>query len=73
MLVHWEHRKPTEKLQVQMKIKRENREAGKEHWQACSPGKRQHLCLTESRAGKVKMDDIGFNRGRILEKSWSLY
>lgn len=39
MLVHWEHRKPTEKLQVQMKIKRENREAGKEHWQACGPGK----------------------------------
>ena len=38
MVVHWEHRKPTEQLQVQMKIKRENREAGKEHFKVCDLG-----------------------------------
>ena len=70
MLVHWEHRKPTEKLQVQMKIKRE-----KKGNNICRSVvlERQHLCLTESRAGKVKMDDIGIKRGKVLEKSRSLY
>lgn len=72
MLVHWGLRKPTEKLQVQMKIKRENREQRKRVWRSVILG-RQHLCLTESRAGNVKMDGVGIKRGKILEKSWSLY
>lgn len=44
------NREPTEGLQTQMKSKRENREAGREHVKV---SEMQPLCLTKSRAGHL--------------------
>lgn len=65
-VVLWEHRGHTEGLQIQVKAKRENREAGKEHFKVCDIGNAASL-LDKIQGHEVEMDDTGIKRGKILE------
>lgn len=52
-----------------MKIKRENRRAGKEYFKVCDLG--NATTLMKSRNGEVEMNVIGIKKGLLLQRSSS--